>query len=531
MGTYRQPSQIIDKRFNTLNQGLQNASQAMVNGLREIRAQEIAMAKEAKKEQEKRDKERKAFEAKRNAAVDGYRVKIDNWEHINQKRTEDWQAEDVAIENQLKNNALYYLDIMSESTEGDDNYRTAKRAIENMITQYPVFAQLLNDNAEEVSSAYGSDGNLISSNSVGALIKTNDPLYKIKRSMLKDLKDGANPDRFQIIAAPSGIDLIYTNDEGEEFDLNAVAYQDYVSGGNDLMKVTDEKSYNVFLDNTWDTLGKDYGIIEKAITSYRDPNNKNREITEVEESYIKANNKLKANINNYIENKNPITQNQWQLLGGEDVYDANDSNDKERAKELLYKDLINRYGKQDRYQLTTEEIIKSRGRGAEDEVETVDYSSIISNKDKLLSLLKNPNQVIDPKVRKEREKMSKEELAKLPLEEFSTQEKELVDILKNQIVKQFEAQAISGLPGGKTGIVDVDINVGKDSSGVTVIKFIPKQQNKDGEIVPIPAFGAGITLDENGLLKLDKEFGLDKKVVLDSTSKLSPEDLIKKYSN
>ena len=71
---------------------------------------------------------------------------------------------------------------MSNSTEGDDNYRTAKRAIENMITQYPVFAQLLNDNAEEVSSAYGSDGNLISSNSVGALIKTNDPLYKIKRS-------------------------------------------------------------------------------------------------------------------------------------------------------------------------------------------------------------------------------------------------------------------------------------------------------------------------------------------------------------
>ena len=30
---------------------------------------------------------------------------------------------------------------------------------------------------------------------------------------------------------------------------------------------------------------------------------------------------------------------------------------------------------------------------------------------------------------------------------------------------------------------------------------------------------------------LRKEFGLDKKVVLDSTSKLSAEDLIKKYSN
>ena len=182
MGTYRQPSQIIDKRFNTLNQGLQNASQTMVNGLKQIRAQEIAMAKQAKKEQEKRDKERKAFEDKRNAAVDGYRVKIDNWEHINQKRTEDWQVENITIENQIKNGVMHYLDIMSNSTEGDENYRMAKRAIENMITQYPVFAQLLNDNAEEVSSAYGPDGNLISSNSVGALLKTKkDPNSNIEK--------------------------------------------------------------------------------------------------------------------------------------------------------------------------------------------------------------------------------------------------------------------------------------------------------------------------------------------------------------
>ena len=201
MGTYRQPSQIIDKRFNTLNQGLQNASQTMVNGLREIRAQEIAMAKEAKKEQEKRDKERKAFEAKRNSAVDGYRVKIDNWEHINQKRTEDWQAEDVAIDNQLKNNALYYLDIMSNSTEGDDNYRSAKRAIENMIIQYPVMAQLLNDESEELGEAFYENGAYQrKATEANALLLSEDPLYDTKKNMLYDIKYGRNPDKFQVIA-------------------------------------------------------------------------------------------------------------------------------------------------------------------------------------------------------------------------------------------------------------------------------------------------------------------------------------------
>jgi len=531
MGTYRQPSQIIDKRFNTLNQGLQNTSQAMVNGLREIRAQEIAMAKEAKKEQEKRDKERKAFEAKRNAAVDGYRVKIDNWEHINQKRTEDWQAEDVAIDNQLKNNALYYLDIMSNSTEGDDNYRSAKRAIENMIIQYPVMAQLLNDESEELGEAFYENGAYQrKATEANALLLSEDPLYDTKKNMLYDIKYGRNPDKFQVIASPSGFSMVYTDDDGKQFDLDANAYQQYKEGGNDLIGSTNEENYNTFMDATWGIVGQDYKGIENVVTKYKKDiaSGNPVEYRKVTESYNKANEGVRKNIEAWVNRGGTVTQSQWQLLGNESIYNPTM---KEELINQLYNAQIERYGKDDKYKLSEEEITKGGGRKSEDEVETVDYSSIISNKDKLLSLLKNPNQVIDPKVRKEREKMSKEELAKLPLEEFSTQEKELVGVLKNQIVKQFEAQTISGLPGGKTGIVDVDINVGKDSSGVTVIKFIPKQQNKDGEIVPIPAFGAGITLDENGLLKLDKEFGLDKKVVLDSTSKLSAEDLIKKYSN
>ena len=94
----------------------------------------------------------------------------------------------------------------------------AKRAIENMMIQYPVMAQLLNDESKEVAGAYGADGVLLSPNSVGSLIETNDPKFNIKRSMLRDIGDGANPERFKVITDESGVNMIYTNDNNESFD-------------------------------------------------------------------------------------------------------------------------------------------------------------------------------------------------------------------------------------------------------------------------------------------------------------------------
>ena len=403
MGTYRQPSRVIDKSLNTLNQGMQDVNQVMVDGLKRIREEEIARAKEAKKQQEAKDKEFKKFNDNRNALVDGYKVKIDNWQPINQQIPEDWKKEDISINSQLKNNAMHYLDIMSESTEGDENYRMAKRAIENMIIQYPVMAQLLNDESKEVAGAYGADGALLSPNSVGALIETNDPKFNIKRSMLRDIGDEANPERFQVISGPSGISMIYTNDNDEEFKLNANAYQDYKSKGHDLLQTTNEKSYNTWMDATFKELGKDYDTHETTIKEFRDPSNKKIQRTEVINSYETANNKLKANIDAYVKNKNAITQNQWQLLGGpisvgdekpdggvyteEDlkgggrVYDPNNPDMVERASKLLYDAQLEKYGKQDKYKITEEEYEQSgRGSGSGSGTSSSDFSRLDENK-------------------------------------------------------------------------------------------------------------------------------------------------------
>ena len=376
MGTYRQPSQIIDKRFNTLNQGLQNASQTMVNGLKQIRAQEIAMAKQAKKEQEKRDKERKAFEAKRNAAVDGYRVKIDNWEHINQKRTEDWQVENITIENQIKNGVMHYLDIMSNSTEGDENYRMAKRAIENAIIQYPVMAQLLNDEADELGEAFYENGAYQrKATEANALLLSEDPLYETKKNMLYDIKYSRNPEKFKVIFGPSGFDITYNNDDGKEFNLNANAYQQYKEGGNDLIGSTNEENYNTFMDATWGIVGQDYKGIENVVTKYKKDiaSGNPVEYKKVIESYNKANEGVRKNIEAWVNRGGNVTQSQWQLLGNETIYNPTMKKD---LINQLYNAQIERYGKDDKYKLSEEEIIKGGGKGAGKDEEVVNLSTI-----------------------------------------------------------------------------------------------------------------------------------------------------------
>ena len=515
MGTYRQPSQIIDKRFNTLNQGLQNASQTMVNGLREIRAQEIAMAKQAKKEQEKRDKERKAFEDKRNAAIDGYRVKIDNWEHINQKRTEDWQAEDVTIENQIKNNALYYLDIMSGSTEGDDNYRTAKRAIENMIIQYPVMAQLLNDESEELGEAFYENGAYQrKATEANALLLSEDPLYDTKKNMLYDIKYGRNADKFQVIASPSGFNMIYTDDNGKEFDLDANAYKQYKEGGNDLIGSTNEENYNTFMDATWGIVGQDYKGIENVVTKYKKDiaSGNPVEYRKVTESYNKANEGVRKNIEAWVNRGGTVTQSQWQLLGNESIYNPTM---KEELINQLYNAQIERYGKDDKYKLSEEEVIKGGGRGAGKGEEVVELSKI--------NLIDVENIITD--TRKEVADYRKTQKPS-PAKELDIRKKsadKIADILndefKNEILKFGDEK------------IEIDsFDVKTDTNGNFIIQPLEISRGKLAE-----AGVSYIIKDFDDLNKFKQHLlAGDKNIsrVLDvDSNKLSAEDLIKKYSN
>ena len=357
MGTYRQPSQLIDKSFEKLNQGFAQIGQQMQAQLAAKQKAKLQAAQDAAK---KRDRDYAAFDKKRDKAVTDYQVKIDNWEHINQERGEDWEAEDVTIENQLKDNANHYLDIMGAAQEDSTEYRTAERSLRNMIEQYPTMAGLLNQESEEIAGAYSPTGeDRLADDKAGAVLLSNDPLASTKTHMLHDIKFSRHPERFQVTTGPTGVTMTYNDPDTEEtFTLNAAEYKMYKEGGNDLVGVTNEENFNKFMDGVWDVAGNDYKPFKEKLMQYRKDkaSGKDVKITEVTKTYDRANATLKANIEKYVKGNGTITQSQWQLMGGKGVYDPTNEEMQKQAIDLLYNKQLDKYGKDAENNFTAQEL-------------------------------------------------------------------------------------------------------------------------------------------------------------------------------
>ena len=308
MGTYRQPSQIIDKSLNTLNQGLQSVQQTMTAELNRRREIELKKAEEA-------EKKFKAFESSRDTKVDEYKYAMSDWKTINQGEDPNWEAENVSIENQLKNNALYYLDVMSGSVEGDERYRNAELSIKNMIRDYPVMAELLNSEAQEYNKTIENPD---------LLIETDDPLAGTKQSMLSDIYNGKNPYRFNVQAGPQGLSIKYKDEDGNDFNLKAQDYEKHVSNGYNLIDTTNTDAYNEFMEGVSGVVFQNYNdnVTAEQISTFKDDlkTGKTTTTTDVIENFERANAQVKKQINAYVEKGAPITQNEWQLLGGTGVY-------------------------------------------------------------------------------------------------------------------------------------------------------------------------------------------------------------------
>ena len=377
MGTYRQPSQLIDKSFEKLNQGFAQIGQKMQA---QLVAKQNKKLKDAQNAANAKNKQFAAFDKKRDKAVMDYQVKIDNWEHINQEKGEDWEAEDVTIENQLKDNANHYLDIMGQAQEDSTEYRTAERSLRNMIEQYPVMAGLLNQESEEVSSAYNPTGeDRLADDKAGALLLSNDPMAGTKTHMLHDIKFSRHPERFKVTTGPTGVTMTYQDPDTldkdgnpTEFTLNAAEYKMYKEGGNDLIGVTNEGDFNKFMDGVWDIAGNDYKPFKEKLMQYRKDKASGQDvkITEVTKTYERANATLKANIEKYVKGNGTITQSQWQLMGGKGVYDPANEEMQKQAIDLLYNKQLDKYGKDAENNFTAQEL-KQKKIEKDEKVETL----------------------------------------------------------------------------------------------------------------------------------------------------------------
>jgi len=495
MGTYRQPSQIIDKSLNTLNQGLQNVQQTMTAELNRRREIELKKAEEA-------EKKFKAFESSRDTKVDEYKYAMSDWKTINQGKDPNWESEDVSIENQLKNNALYYLDIMSGSVEGDERYRNAELSIKNMIRDYPVMAELLNSEAQEYNKTRENPD---------SLIETDDPLRKTKQGMLGDIYDGKNPYRFNIQAGPQGLSIKYKGEDGSDFNLRAQDYEKHVSNGYNLIDTTNNDTYNEFMTGVWGVVGQDYDPLINQTKTFKDDlaTGKTTTSSVTTENFRRANASVEKQIHAYVDKGAPITQNEWQLLGGKGVYKGEDDQ-KEFLKTALTTQQIAMNGVPNKDLIvtaTSSTETRTPGQSSgEDEVEVVNYDTIISDAKALKKSLDNPN--IDPNTG---ERITEQQIKDGLFERLSKEEKDNKQKLTDDLKKRFGGSGFSTGSGTKV-IQDIEIKY-KDGELLLFPQVDYSTTKNPDDIKTLKEYSLGVPITNERLLKFEKQL---KQIAKDS---------------
>ncbi len=502
MGTYRQPSQIIDKSLNTLNQGLQNVQQTMTAELNRRREIELKKAEEAEKKSE-------AFQSSRDSKVDAYKYAMSGWKTINQGEDPNWEAENVSIENQLKNNALYYLDVMSSSVEGDERYRNAELSIKNMIRDYPVMAELLNSEAQEYNKTIENPD---------LLIKTDDPLAGVKQSMLGDIYNGKNPYRFNVQAGPQGLSIKYKDEDGNDFNLKAQDYEKHVSNGYNLIDTTNTDAYNDFMEGVSGVVFQNYNdnVTAEQISTFKDDlkTGKTTTTTRVIENFERANAQVKKQINAYVDKGAPITQNEWQLLGGTGVYRGT-NDQKSDLKIKLYDQQIAMNGVPDsdltvlRKRTTKESRTPGQDSG-DDKVEVVSYDVLMTDSKVFKNLLDNPNRVISTG-----NPVNDEDIIAGKVQRLSNAEQEAKTKLQGDLKSRFEGSGFVTGSGTKV-IQDITIKY-KDGKLLFYPKVNYAKSGEEEDLKTLKEYSSGIPLTRERLLKFEKQLKQISKDTIVST--------------
>ena len=460
------------------------------------------------KKAEEAEKKFKAFESSRDTKVDEYKYAMSDWKTINQGKDPNWESEDVSVENQLKNNALYYLDIMSGSVEGDERYRNAELSIKNMIRDYPVMAELLNSEAQEYNKTRENPD---------SLIETDDPLRKTKQGMLGDIYDGKNPYRFNVQAGPQGLSIKYRGEDGSDFNLRAQDYEKHVSNGYNLIDTTNNDIYNEFMTGVWGVVGQDYDPLINQTKTFKDDlaTGKTTTSSVTTENFRRANASVEKQIHAYVDKGAPITQNEWQLLGGKGVYKGEDDQ-KEFLKTALTTQQIAMNGVPNKDLIVTatssaETRTPGQGSDEDDEVQTIDYKDIINDANNLTKLLKNPNRTVKDQI--PLSSMTPEQRKVMP---FSGAETKAKEKLEADLLKRFQGE-LFGTKTNEQIIQGGVVGVAEDGE----LRYYPRI-NKDKELVNLPAYDNGILIDEVSLFKFQKQLDDSIKDSILVTGKLPP---------
>lgn len=308
MGTYRQPSLVLDKSFETVNKNMaefqKNLMAQMQANTKKEREKE-KLAKKAAKEAQKQNHEYNEYGRKIEASLTKLKplfmddsVEIETSAGSISRSVEQFDADMVNITNGVINPATgvaytnkdlgyednfdfqKYIDSeldgqledevggaaqdlkvqvrtlykeLAKHQKGSPIYENIVSGIEARLTQAPVMFNLLDNTSTNVAGGYDYDGNMIAEageiNNI--VLRDNQPKFELRSEMTKNIINKTNQGRFRYVFTPDGkgggmSSLVYTNPKSKE--AYEVSYETLVnnvkSGTNGLLEVSSMEPLN-----------------------------------------------------------------------------------------------------------------------------------------------------------------------------------------------------------------------------------------------------------------------------------------------
>ena len=420
MGSYTQPSRVLDKSHSVLNDAVGKIQTDIATNLKNNRARAIEEQKLLEKqriEKQKADvrrqkdinilkeKERKipgVIHSVENTIV-GEETSPSVIGELDELDDDDFGGIQFGIEEDLK----YLYGELANYDPNSVEYQSIYGNIEQILDEAPVLVDLVNKTVEGNKGAWNLNGELLKPERgiSGILLDDDAPNFDLRAEASKHIIFGTKQGRFSFESVGNkqpGFEgssyILYTADDGRKLKIGYKEYKELVENGGGLIGSTDIEPYDKAVKKIWDQNKNAYSQLKTKSTNSLTNVQGDRKVTvrTIIQDFDTANANLEKSITDFVykggmnnvEGKIPgynYAQNFWQMSGGPDGSEEmrvwkNTEEQKQRLSELLIEDVKRKYASE----TSRTSYVNDREAGEADVDivnEIVNNNSIIVNED------------------------------------------------------------------------------------------------------------------------------------------------------
>lgn len=407
MGTYRQPSLVLDKSFGQINEAMAEFNSNLIAKINAEKKQALANEKAKNKllrEQEKANasyrKYGREIEAKLSTlkpyfeddvisvntgvgavqkSVEEFEIDLANYnsgtssadlgygdnfnlqEYFENTLDSNLEDETGGASFELKSEIRVLYTALKDYRQGSDEYERIKDGIEARLSQAPVLFNLLNTTSSKAAKGYTWDGKMKEEKAGinNIILRDGRPQWDLRAEMSKNISQKTNQGRFHFEFDEKTMmsSITYEGKDGDTYKVPFDTLKNNITlGTNGLLDMSNNEPFNKMVDTYFDPFFKNEyknAIKEqKTTTSTLQGNTRNRVVENITNTES-ANNLLWDRVNNWVDSGGLssgeipwYSQNNWQLLGGKGTFDPNNGEQLEEAKQMLYDKLLKEKGQE-----------------------------------------------------------------------------------------------------------------------------------------------------------------------------------------